>query len=108
MSRTKTRKNRSIRRKTANNRGKMCCDVTMHGLHEWYDDKFEKLGYMILANAKGHTDKIACYKTSLHRLLEAIEHKITHVHEMDRKHDLEIMMTNVKILIDHVNKDFGV
>jgi hypothetical protein len=78
----------------------------MHGLHEWYENKFEKLGWMILAKDKGYNDKIMCYKTSLNRLKTAIEHKMTHIHEADRKEDLQIMLHNVKILVDHVNKDF--
>jgi hypothetical protein len=85
-----------------------CCEATMHGLNHWYKSKFEKLGWMILAKARGHTDKIICYKTSLMRLKEALEHKMTHIHEADRREDLEIMCHNVNILIDHVNKDFGV
>ena len=104
----KTRRIRSSRGKTMKYHDRTCCEATMHGLHEWYDDKFEKLGYMILAKARGHDDKIMCYKTSLNRLLQAIEHKLTHIQERDRKEDLQIMLHNVKILIEHVNKDFGI
>jgi len=84
---------------------KTCCEVTMHGLHEWYEHKFEKLGWMILAKSHGHTEKVREYKHSLQMLKKAIEHKMTHIHEMDRKQDLMIMHSNVMILIAHANKD---
>jgi len=104
----KTRRMRSSRGKTMRHYDRSCCETTMHGLHEWYENKFEKLGWMVLAKDKGYNDKIMCYKTSLNRLKEAIEHKMMHIHEADRKEDLQIMLHNVKILVDHVNKDFGV
>jgi predicted ATP-binding protein involved in virulence len=82
--------------------------VTFTGLNRWYVEKFEKLGWMILAKAHGYNDKILCYKTSLARLKEAIEHKLSHTSDADHKADLKIMWNNVNILIDHVNKDFGI
>ena len=100
----KTRKNRS------SPSGKMhhdCgCEVTMHGIHKWYEAEFEKLGWMILAKHKGFHDKIATYKNSLTRLHDDILHKISHVHEIDRKNDLKIMLHNVEILMEHVKMDF--
>jgi hypothetical protein len=85
---------------------KFCCEATYHGIHEWYKDEFEKLGWMILAKDRGLTDKINTYKNSLKRLKDSIEHKLTHVKETDRKDDLKIMWNNVNILIAHVDKDF--
>ena len=101
-------KTRKMRSKTTKYHDRACCEATMHGLHEWYENKIEKLGYMVLAKARGHDDKIICYKISLNRLQQAIEHKLTHIQEKDRKDDLQIMLHNVNILIEHVNKDFGV
>jgi len=83
-----------------------CCEATFDGIQMWYKEKFEKLGWMILAKEHGYEDKIAEYKSSLRRLKQAIEHKMTHVEENDRKHDLLIMHDNLLILMDHVNKDF--
>jgi hypothetical protein len=83
-----------------------CCEATFDGIQHWYVSKFEKLGWMVLAKTHGHEDKIKEYKNSLKRLKEAIEHKLTHVTENDRKHDLMIMHHNVEILIDHADKDF--
>jgi hypothetical protein len=82
------------------------CEVTMHGIHKWYEAEFEKLGWMILAKHKGFYDKIATYKNSLTRLRDDIIHKIGHVHEVDRKTDLKIMLHNVEILMEHVKADF--
>lgn len=83
-----------------------CCEATFDGLQHWYVSKFEKLGWMILTKTHGHVEKVKEYKNSLKRLKEAIEHKLTHVTENDRKHDLMIMHHNVEILIDHADKDF--
>lgn len=82
-----------------------CCEATFDGIQHWYVKKFEKLGWMILAKNHGHEEKVKEYKHSLKMLKEAIEHKLTHVTENDRKHDLMIMHHNVKILIEHANKD---
>ena len=47
---------------------------TFYGLHHWYNAKFEKLGWMLLAKAKGQNDKISEYKRGIDRLLMSIEH----------------------------------
>jgi hypothetical protein len=67
---------------------------------------FEKLGWMLLAQRNGWNDKVMAYKNSVHRLEEAILHKHAHVKEADRKMDLKIMLANVKVLKEHVQKDF--
>ena len=79
---------------------------TCHGLHEWYVAMFEKLGWMLLAKGNGWNDKVMTYKNSINRLEEAILYKHAHVKEADRKMDLKIMLDNVKVLKEHVQKDF--
>jgi hypothetical protein len=79
----------------------------MKALQHWYKCKFEKLGWMILAKKHGLYDKITHYKSSIHRLIKAIEHKLEyHTHDADRKDDLRIMLNNVHTLKDHVDTDF--
>ena len=102
---TKTRRNGSKKNKTMRMH-KKCCEATFHGLHEWMEEKFEKLGWMILADNRGFTDKIESYKMSLGRLSKSLMMKIKDVKDVDKKHDLELMHHNVEILIKHVEKDF--
>jgi len=82
-----------------------CCEATFHGLNQWYTMEFEKLGWMILAKHRGYNDKIVSYLNSLMRLQEALEHKLTHLKESDRKEDVEIMLNNLAVLIEHANHD---
>ena len=79
---------------------------TMHGLQHWYQREFEKLGWMVLAKAKGYDFKIAAYKKALHHLKLSIEHVMAEYSDPDRRHDLAVLHMNLMCLIDHVEKDF--
>ena len=81
--------------------------ATMQGINAWHKAMFEQLGWMVLAKEKYHlNDKIATYKNSVNRLKEAIECKLSKVHDKDRKDDLKILWDNVMILKAHIEKDF--
>lgn len=82
------------------------CGITFHGLHNWYISKFEKLGWMVLAQERGHHDKIACYKKSIQRLKTELEAKMETIENHDKKTDLKLMHHNICVLMDHANKDF--
>ena len=75
--------------------------ATNDGLIKWYNEMFEKLGWMVLAKSNGMRDKIVSYKHSLNRLKQHLECKITATFDMDKTNDLKIMLNNVKILISH-------
>ena len=81
-------------------------EYTLCGLHQWYEDMFEKLGWMLLAQRNGWTDKIMSYKNCINRLEDAIENRWKQVKDKDTKQDLYIMLDNVKCLKEHVAKDF--
>ena len=102
----KTRSRRSRKSTTLKLHHGICCEVTMHGLNKWYESVFERLGWMILAKKHGYSDKIHAYKSEIQRLKMGIEHKLTHVHEIDRKTDLMILHENILELEKHVNEDF--
>lgn len=80
--------------------------TTTPGLHIWYKSVFEKLGWIVLANKQEMKNKVEEYKSSVHRLHNSLECKIARVKEHDRRDDLQIMLSNVKVLLEHVNRDF--
>jgi len=100
-----TKKNYTKHKSNTMKKQSYSCETTYCGLHKWYNEKFEKLGWMILAKKKGYMDKVNTYLNSLYRLKMAIQHKINHIHDKDKKDDLKIMLYNVLILIEHANKD---
>lgn len=101
-----TKRNYGKRRQTKTVKTHCEHGATMHGLHMWYVNMFEKLGWMVLAKQQGDMeDKISTYKHSLYRLKEKLECKLESVREYDRKQDLKIMWENLMVLIDHANKD---
>ena len=81
-------------------------DYTYPGLVKWYHAMFEKLGWMILAKEYGMTDKISTYNNSLQRLKDGLLKKSKGMENHDKTRDIEIMLKNVNILIQHANKDF--
>jgi len=85
----------------------MTDEVTSCGIKHWYKSEFEKLGWMILAHARGHKDKTDNYIKCIEDLHKAINNKLTHIVDPDCKHDFEIMSKNVECLCKHAKKDFG-
>jgi hypothetical protein len=81
-------------------------ETTFHGLFKWEEHMFEKLGWMVLAKSKGYNDKVKAYVNSVHRLKKHIEHKLSHMHDEDKKEDLEILHHDVSVLCAQVDKDF--
>jgi hypothetical protein len=81
-------------------------DATMNGISAWYKDVFERLGWMILAKAKGFNDKIVSYKNSIKRLLKTIDHVSAEYESANRKHDLGVLRMNLMALWEHVQRDF--
>ena len=79
---------------------------TMKGIQMWYRALFEKLGWMVLADAKGYNDKIEQYKRSISRLLKTIEHVMSEYENHDRIHDLKVLYMNTEVLHECVMKLF--
>jgi hypothetical protein len=80
--------------------------TTMDCIREWYEHKFKKLGWMLLAKAKGQESKIAEYKRGIDRLLKSIEHVQTEYVDPDKIHDLRVLHMNTQVLFEFVNKNF--
>ena len=77
--------------------------VTFYGLECWHKKAFEKLGWMVLASKhsvenKDYADKIKMYMKELKHLSAALNEKINNVQEIDRKADLQILLSQVVIL----------
>jgi len=81
-------------------------DVTYHGLHCWSKSLFEKLGWMVLAHSHGHNDETNCYIKNIKNLEKAIKEKIEMIECEDKRNDLMILQRNVKLLLEHSEKDF--
>jgi len=81
-------------------------NVTYHDLHKWKEAEFEKLGWMVLAKAKGMKSKTNMYKRSIKALKHSIEKAKHELTEPDRIRDLHIMWKQVNVLEKHANKDF--
>lgn len=77
---------------------------TFAGLNIWFKNEYEKLGWMVLAKERGMHDKVQVYKNSVHNLEHSLQCKINSVQEHDRKEDLQIMLTNTRILCKFVDK----
>ena len=98
---------RHKRSKSGTIKNKCLNQTTMYGLITWYEEMFEKIGWMVLAKSKGGMeDKIVAYKNSLTRLQEKLKCKINEVTNEDNKNDLRIMLVNITILLNHANKVF--
>ena len=80
--------------------------ATVDGIQKWHNSLVEKLGWVVLADAKGYHDKISHYKNSIHRLINTIKHLITEYESKNRKHDLNVMLMNIEVLKEHVAKVF--
>ena len=96
----KARKNKTIK----NNATLPRLANTLHGVHEWHKKMFEKLGWMVLAKAKGYTEKVALYKKSIGYLIETIDHIMSEYEDHNRKHDLAVLKMNAKCLHNFVSK----
>lgn len=98
-----TRKNRSVSSRNTT-RSLPRYANTIHGLNHWHKAVFEKLGWMVLAKAKGYTDKVRVYKDSIGHLAKSIEHVMGEYESANRKHDLNVLHMNVMCLHDFVMK----
>jgi len=103
MMRKNTRKNGGAEMNIKNNATLPAFANTFHGVHHWFKAVFEKLGWMVLAKAKGYDDKIAVYKKSIERLMKTLEHLSEEYESKNRKHDLNVLMMHVKVLDTYVN-----
>lgn len=81
-------------------------DVTMCGIHKWYDGMIEKLGWMIVAEKNKDEQTIEEYLNTLLKLYKSILLKHRETNDKDRKIDYELMKENVEIIINHVKHDF--
>ena len=73
-------------------------DCTFLGLHEWHNNMFEKLGWMIMAKSHNNDLKINTYIDSIKNLQECLHAKINNTIDQDRKNDLKILLDNTECL----------
>jgi len=81
------------------------CENTILGLHKWYVNVFEKLGWMLLCRGDG--EKIKVYHDGIVKLIGKLQLRHDTSDDNDTKDDMRIMMDNTKILLIHVKNDFA-
>lgn len=59
---------------------------------------------MVLAKAKGMDYKVTAYKRAIEDLKKSIEHVMSEYMEYNRIHDLNVMLMEVQVLQDFVDK----
>jgi hypothetical protein len=79
---------------------------TFDGVECWFKAKYEELGWMVLANAKGYTFKVKSYTMSIKHLLATIENLIKEYEDPDKIHDLKVLHMDTKLLIETANRLF--
>jgi hypothetical protein len=88
--------------------------TTYHGLHKWYKDEFEHLGWMVLVKREKITDpnpekkiymneKLKMYIQSIKHLRDTLKEKIDSTEDLDRKKDLLILHRNIIGLLEFAN-----
>jgi uncharacterized coiled-coil DUF342 family protein len=70
----------------------------------WHKAMFEKMGWMILAKAKGMNEKVRAYKTGVDDLVKSLQQMSKEYEDHNRKHDLNVMLMQAKLLQKSVHK----
>ena len=83
-------------------------DVTIRGIHHWSRCLFNSFGCIILAHHRKHDSRVVAYHDSVKDLLKTIEYRLEHVHDADKKEDLQIIHEHVKMLKFYTDKLFTV
>lgn len=96
-----TRRNRSSKRTTLRVPRNA---ATMAQLSGWFKMTYDKLGWMVLAKAKGLDSKVAEYKKNIKHLVESIKHVMHEYTDMNRIHDLKVLHMEACVLRDFVSK----
>jgi hypothetical protein len=78
--------------------------ATMAQLTYWFNAMNDKLGWIVLAKAKGLDYKVTGYKRGLDRLIQTIEHVKAEYKDHNRKHDLGVLLIEAKALQQYVNR----
>ena len=99
-----TRSRRSSNRKTLRSLRVPRNAATMSQLNSSFKSMYEKVGWMVLAKAKGMSHKVIEYKKNLKQLVESIEHVMHEYTNMNRIHDLKVLYMEACVLRDYVAK----
>lgn len=76
----------------------------MNQITHWFNTMNDRLGWVVIAKAKGLGYKVTAYKRSLKRLIKTIEHVNAEYKDHNRKHDLGIILMETKALLQYVNR----
>jgi hypothetical protein len=79
---------------------------TFQGLHDWHKSLFKRLGWIVLAEAKGMKYKVSEYKKCVNHLISSIKDLSKKYSDIDRKHDLHVLLLQAECLKSKVLKMF--
>jgi hypothetical protein len=81
--------------------------VSFYGLHNWGKYLFENLGWMVLVKENKHNPmKIDAYKESINQYIIHLNEYKKITKDTDKKHDIDALLANAKILEKYVKKNF--
>jgi hypothetical protein len=80
-------------------------EVTFLELHKWTKKMFEVFGWMLLAKHNKNILRIDSYLNSLEKLKNQLNNKISKIKNENKKDDLIILLSHIKILSKFANKN---
>lgn len=84
----------------------MSSDLPWSQLKDGYRSLFQEFGNMVVIYTQGDYDSIKNYKQQMWKLIQSLELKMRYTRSPDKLADLNLMITRVRMLYQHMEKTF--